>query len=118
MHSAYDGMNRPVAGQLANVFQRVHHARMGAAQEDHNPVGGIKEERLVIDEWTGPGTGDQAREGSGRCLQREDTEPPARRWGGGVAGVPNGALGLEARDGGGFNPGGLIGVTSWGIGAP
>ena len=52
-----DGVNRPAAGEVLDVFKRVHHARMGATEQDHQAVFGVKVKGLVVQQriWMGAG---------------------------------------------------------------
>jgi len=54
---AQNRVNRPAASEMPDVSERVHHARVGAAQEYHKALRGIEEQGLIIQERIGPGTG-------------------------------------------------------------
>ena len=50
VHSADYRVDGAATGDQPHVVQRVHNARVSAAQQDHDAVTGIEEHRLVIDE--------------------------------------------------------------------
>ena len=62
VHAAQDGVNWPAASEIADVFERVDHAGVGAAQEHHKALRAVEAQGLVIQERIGPGTGGVEKE--------------------------------------------------------
>ena len=54
---------------MPDVFERVHHAGVPAAQQHHKPVRGIEEQRLVVHQRIGLGAGGVEKEASAGVLE-------------------------------------------------
>ncbi len=57
MKPTHDGVNGTAAGELPDVFKGVHHAGVGAAEQDHQAGFGVEVKGLVVGERVGLGAG-------------------------------------------------------------